>query len=157
MNFASAVRLARGLDTSVPVFTSCPARRPRRRGIPRLPERLPSRHPSRNVGTNPPLSSTKSDTTTTFSSPSTPRLVHSRPLPKRDLPVVKVRLHSSRSTVGSHPTLRVPLEPPIAIYRNRGIRARRLGRVRFVCDKPRAGFRCGNAPSAGNCPKAPSN
>jgi hypothetical protein len=88
MNFASGVRLARGLDRDKHASISCLARRA---GVPHLPGRLPSSHRSRAVATNPPLSSTKVCTTTTFSSPSRPRPVHPRPLPKRDLPVVKVR------------------------------------------------------------------
>jgi hypothetical protein len=103
MNFASAIRLARGLDTDICTSMSCLSR-PRRPGVLHLPERLPSARPSRNVATNPPMSSTKSDTTTTFSSPSRPRPVHPRPLPKRDLPVVKVRFKlQSRPTSCSHP------------------------------------------------------
>jgi len=133
---------------------SCLARRP---GVPRLPERLSSGHPSRNVATNPTLSSTRSDTTTTFSSPSRPRPVHSRPLPKRDLPVMKVSFGSRVARRLAHTGTAGSLEPPTAIDRYWGTRTRRLGWVCVVRDKLGAGFRCGNAPSSGNCSKKPSN
>ena len=158
MTIGFATRLVRGLNTDIRVSMSCLARQHGRRlGMPRLPARLPSTRPSRNVATNPPLSSTKSDTTTTFSSPSRPRPVHPRPLPKRDLPVVKVRFNSRALTVLLTLKLRVPLEPPTAINRNWGTRTRRLGWLRVIRDKPGAGFRCGDAPSSGNCPKTCSN
>ena len=155
MKVGSTIRLARGLDKDRCISMSCLSRR---LGVPRLPERLLSARLSRSIATNPPLSSTKSDTMTTFSSPSRPRPVHPRPLPKRDLPVVKVRFNPPESlNVLLTRELRVPLEPPTAIDWDWGTRTRRLGWVRVVCDEPGAGFRCCNAPSSGNCSKTPSN